>query len=356
MWYATFPILAACLAGIVQLSRNKNSVKFRGGKYPNPVKSSDSNIDIVLTESEKEQYHRDGFILKKGVLKGDALVDLIATSEALYAADDPASFSFQKLLFDLWRQEDGFAQVAFEYLPHIAAELMGLSSPDPNNEESDIDSSTAPEETVRILKDGFFAFKSKGNSGCGFHVDDSFFWPATEDSTGVNFWLTLSPIRVAEGGGIRVVNQTASKPILEECRAVIQQKSEHGFPQTCYMETLSPECHQKLTDASTVFDMEPGDALIWDRWTFHRSEPFNVDALEGREDEHRLRYTIRYVPGSAKANYIIDHKLQEKGEKFDSPYYPQVWPKALKSEIDPIQKGELDQHKNVSGSKFFQKK
>jgi len=351
MWYATIPILAACFAGAIQLSRNKNKVKFRGGgTYPTPIKSSDANTGIVLTDLEKEQYHRDGFILKKGVLKGNALADLIATSKALYARDVPGSSYFQKLLFNLWREEDGFAQVAFEYLPHLAAGLMDLPPLDSNDEKMDKDSSSAPEKSVRILKDGFFGLKSFNNSGCGFHIDDSFFWPATDDSTGVNVWLTLSPTRVEEGGGIRVVNQTASKPIIEECKAVIQKTSEKGYPSTCDMETLSPECHKKMTDASTVFDMEPGDALIWDRWTFHRSEPFNVDAFEGREEEHRLRYTIRYVPGTANASYAnyAVHESQEKGGVFDSPHYPQVWPRALKSEIDAIQKGLDKKGKKVT--------
>ena len=90
-----------------------------------------------------------------------------------------------------------------------------------------------------------------------------------------------------------------------------------------------------MLEASTVFDMEPGDALIWDRWTFHRSEPFHN---QGEGVQHKLRYTIRYIPGTAKASGIL-HEAQQKGEVFNTPYYPQVWPKAVKTEIKAIQKG-----------------
>ena len=101
-----------------------------------------------------------------------------------------------------------------------------------------------------------------------------------------------------------------------------------------------------MLEASTVFDMEPGDALIWDRWTFHRTEPFHIqgsDESAVQEDgeggvRHKMRYTIRYIPGTAKASGFL-HEPQKKGEVFNTPYYPQVWPKAIKSEIKAIRKG-----------------
>lgn len=112
-------------------------------------------------------------------------------------------------------------------------------------------------------------------------------------------------------------------------------------PSTCFMESLSPECHQKMMESSMVFDMEPGDALIWDRWTFHRSEPFRNDANNAPDEEeeiYKLRYTIRYVPGSALASGMV-HKSQEQGLPFDGPYYPKVWPDFVKEEIDSIRNG-----------------
>src|SRR5210317_211249 len=106
-------------------------------------------------------------------------------------------------------------------------------------------------------------------------------------------------MKISEGGGIRVVNQSKVEPIFEECRAAITAPGEKGYPLTCQMEQVSPKCHEQMLEASVVFDMEPGDALIWHRWTFHRSEPFHggdVDDDNDNKDEYRLRYTIRYVP------------------------------------------------------------
>mmetsp|Transcript_18981 Transcript_18981/g.28119 ORF Transcript_18981/g.28119 Transcript_18981/m.28119 type:complete len:369 (-) Transcript_18981:120-1226(-) len=328
-------LVTALLAASAQLYMTKRarpeSIKFRGGaQYPSiPKYTSD-----ILSEAEHEAFKRDGFIIKKGLLKGKELTEVIDAGEIYYKAKLTSlqkifSSSFAKLGFDVWRVNEKFTQVAMESaFPGIAAELMGM------------DSRTEEEKSVRILRDGFFGLKNKNNTGCGFHVDDPGFWPATEDSTGVNFWLALSPIRIAEGGGIRVVNQTLSRPFFDECKAVIQRMGPYG-PSTCFMESLSPECHQKMMESSMVFDMEPGDALIWDRWTFHRSEPFRNDANNAPDEEeeiYKLRYTIRYVPGSALASGMV-HKSQEQGLPFDGPYYPKVWPDFVKEEIDSIRNG-----------------
>jgi ectoine hydroxylase-related dioxygenase (phytanoyl-CoA dioxygenase family) len=340
MWHNAFPILAALIAGLVQLHRTRKTINFRGGaKYPaSPIHSTDANL---LTDSEKEEYHRDGFILKKGLLQGDALADMISAGEELYASqhalDAVFNKSFKKLSFELWRKDDRFAQLAFEsHLPSLSAELLDITPSEDSSENTAIPSA---EQSVRILRDGFFGFRSTNNTGCGFHVDDKYFWPASDESTGVNFWVALSPMRITEGGGIRVVNQSLAEPFFEECLKVI---SKPVFPPiTCEMETHSPDCHKQMLEASMVFDMEPGDALIWDRWTFHRTEPF---VTEG--EEHRLRYTIRYVPGTAEASGY-HHDSQKPGEVFNSPHYPQVWPLAVKSEIDAIQRG-LDKDQDLA--------
>lgn len=297
---------------------------------------SSSNLNAtdkasLLTEQEKKNYQRDGFILKKNLITGDQLADLIKAGESLYEkkheGDKMFAKFFAKLRMNVWQQDELFKNLAFSSsFPDISAELMGMKphhNMDDNKKEKD--ESSSRDNTVRILKDGFFGFKGVNNTGCGFHVDDKSFWPATDESTGVNFWLALSPMRVKEGGGIRVVSQDkVSNKLKERCLSHI--RSEGAFT-TCALAQLSPEDSQQLLERSTVFDMEPGDALIWDRWTFHRSEPFVVET-----EDHKLRYTIRYVPGSAKAEGFGLHESQKEGEYFNSAYYPQVWPETLPSE------------------------
>ncbi|CAJ1946730.1 unnamed protein product [Cylindrotheca closterium] len=362
MWQTAIIVAAAVILEVVQLHQSKaqsqDAIRFRGGaKHPKtpPLPS------VTITPTELTEYHRDGFVLKKGLLQGEELSKLMDSAEEIYATanhqkDANLPNFFKKLTFDLWRRKDEFAQLAFENLPSVAAEFLGVGDAyEMINNEDNNNNAHEKEETIRILKDGFFGFQQKNNTGCGFHVDDKIFWPASYETTGVNFWIALSPMRIQEGGGIRVVNQSKVEPIFEECRQAITNVGERGYSPTCDMEEVSPECHEKMLEASVVFDMEPGDALIWDRWTFHRSEPFRPVPEGERSEEHqcddpsagadgddyRLRYTIRYVPGKAKA-WGRHHPSQVTGETFDSPYYPQVWPSVLKSEMKSIQKGLED--------------
>jgi len=214
----------------------------------------------------------------------------------------------------------------------ISAQLLEAKQIDNNNNNI----------ALRILKDGFFGFQGGNkNTGCSFHCDDKFFWPASDDTTGVNVWLTLSSVTAQEGGGIRVVNQSLIEPrVFDECLAVIRGNTTGtSYNYTCQMETLSPTCFDKMMQASTVHDMEPGDALFWDRWTFHRSEPFVATAAD--DGVYKMRYTIRYVPDTAVAEGVV-HPSIDPGARLQGPYYPQVWPHALRDEVDAIRGGTLE--------------
>ena len=287
---------------------HKSSARFHLGMSP-PAATD-------LSPQEISDFRRDGFILKKQVVTGKALEDLVQTAQSIHKSrsmlDSIFKDSFVKLAMQIWREHEPFAELAFHSsFPSIAAELLEKPG------------------TVRILKDGFFAFKSTNNTGCGFHVDDKYFWPAHDSVTGVNFWLALSHYDSSQGGGIRLVNQSMiDAETFERCRDSIRESMA-----TCQMEKLSPSCHQKMLKSSLVPDMEPGDALIWDRWTFHRSEPFASIV-----PEVKYRYTIRYVPEASTALGML-HKSVQAGERFHGPYYPQVWPSPLQEELDAINAG-----------------
>jgi hypothetical protein len=90
--------------------------------------------------------------------------------------------------------------------------------------------------------------------------------------------------------------------------------------------------------------MEPGDAIVWDRWAFHRSVPFkatanatatestatasDIDSAAAASGALKLRYSIRYIPSTAKAAgaglYTGLHESVTVGQPFTSPHNPQV--------------------------------
>ena len=100
--------------------------------------------------------------------------------------------------------------------------------------------------------------------------------------------------------------------------------------------------------------MEPGDAVIWDRWTFHRGVPSTTatttSATTDVEEEDnnnqnekkqtngnvdKLRYSVRYVPSNAIAKGFVHYSVTG-GSEFDSHHYPQVWPNLIPREIEAL--------------------
>ena len=101
------------------------------------------------------------------------------------------------------------------------------------------------------------------------------------------------------------------------------------------MKSLSPECHAKMEESKLEWDMKPGDAIIWDRWTFHRGV---AAVIEDDTNFLKRRYSIRYMPYGSKAGPFV-HTSVRPGSYFDSPYYPQVWPRLKESEVKAFTHG-----------------
>ena len=301
------------VAVAVYLSRifGKEPLIFSNGSNVPPAP-----LPSFVTDEQKAMFQQTGVLFIPGLLQGDMLRDAMDAGEQVFRKPSLLSFLFRsayaKLSIQEWQNIPGLARAAFE-------SSMGSITADLLNET----------KSIRILKDAIFGQASAG-LGCGYHVDDKGFWPANDDSTGINFWIALSDYNAETGGGIRVAPGSHVADWAAECRAAITG----GFAKTCRMAELSPDCDAKLNQMSVVYDMKPGDAILWDRWIFHRQEPFQT-VVDG---SYKLRYTIRYIPSNARAEGML-HASVERGEPFNSPYHPQVWPAAIPLEVETIHKG-----------------
>jgi hypothetical protein len=162
---------------------------------------------VTLTPQQLQDYHRDGFVFVQGLLSEQEAAQL--KESAIYASsrlfDVFALFGksrYKTIMFDLWRTSSDIASLSLQALPHVAAQLMIHSDYNDNTETS-----RPHTETIRLLRDAFFAYQPPGEA-CGWHVDDAGFWPAVEDTTGPTFWIALDPLLVSEGGGLAVLNRT----------------------------------------------------------------------------------------------------------------------------------------------------
>jgi Phytanoyl-CoA dioxygenase (PhyH) len=313
-----------------------------------------------LMPGQVEEYHRNGVILVRGLLSPQEAIQLKraanAANEKLFSVFGlfPGSL-YKHLMFDLWRTNPEIASLSLQALPKVAAPLM--ASPPPQTKEQSDGAATdggrpaaetaAASPTVatppfRLLRDAFFEY-APPSGGCGWHVDDAGFWPSAEDTAGPTVWIALDPSSIREGGGLAVLNRTAfrqTEPLElteEYCREAIAGA-------TCDMAGKSPECAAKMDASRLEFDMAPGDAIVWDRWTYHRgvagTDAFPPNAV-------KQRYSVRYIPHGATAFGAV-HKSVKQGEVFDSPYYPQVWPHLLESEMKALEHG-LDQDVTLVG-------
>ena len=195
---------------------------------------------------------------------------------------------------------------------------------------------------MRVLKDALLAL-SPGDEGCGWHVDDKGFWPCHDDpdlgalDEGVNVWITLSPLKASEGGGLAVAPGSSRASWRERVRALIPAP-----PLTCRLAELSPEYNSRLDAMKVLHDMEPGDAIFHSRYCFHKGEQFD-------EGDTKLRYSIRYMPADARLFDIGDYEaaIREKGLADGAPladageYFPQVWPKPIRGERWRVRLGLL---------------
>lgn len=271
-----------------------------------------------LTKAEINKFKRDGFLVMRQLVTGNELRDLQTAGDEIahsfFWTDLVFRSFYQKIRMQTWRSKHAVAKFAFEStLPSIAAQLLGEQT------------------SIRILKDAIF-IQSPGKPGCGFHVDDKGFWPADDESGGINFWVALSHYTEAEGGGIRVARGSHTAKWAKECRDIIKVAAGEK-PRTCNMDEWSPKCNEHLWKVSETHDVEPGDVILWDRWLFHKGETFRHN--DTNTTVSKLRYTIRYIPSNAVAMGIHHGSVQD-GEHYHGHHYPQVWPQVLESEIKKL--------------------
>lgn len=287
----------------------------------------------TLTPQQIATYEKEGVVFVPGLLPVKESDMLQKTAEfAMNRVFQVASLFGTKLYsslgFDLWRTSPEVASFALQSLPKTVSPLLSYSTNPQNQVE------------FRLLRDAMFQYKA-GGQGCGWHVDDLGFWPTAEDTDGPTIWIALDEIQVSQGGGLAVINSTlfeelgsvySSNSTLEMCRKIIVSN-------TCAMKMLSPECHARMEASKMEWDMKPGDAIIWNRWTFHRG----VAAVDENIDPDtfvKRRYSVRYTPYGSRAGPFMIHPSVGEGNLLDSsPYYPRVWPSLLEEEVAAIEHG-----------------
>jgi Phytanoyl-CoA dioxygenase (PhyH) len=197
---------------------------------------------------------------------------------------------------------------------------------------------------------------------CDWHVDDVGFWPESyisEQHEGINVWIALEDMPAQFQGSMALAPGSHKADWRYDAyHAIGQNRSYHGgFTKkemmqraqageklftTCEMRQQAPDISRMIDETAFIPDIKKGDIIFATRTLFHRTlavTSAGVKHYSERGIEHLNRYSIRYVPSTARlprgwafewgilANERNAGKSLDEAMEGDSLlWYPQVWP------------------------------
>lgn len=232
-----------------------------------------------LSEQQVAHFFENGYVLVPQLVPPSALSQMRAavSPEKPSARQNPL---YSHLDFFTWRLDPIFKQIATRSKVAAAAlQLTPLSA-----------QVAANSRAMVVVQDAFFRMRGD-NKGCGFHVDDPFFWPCPRDAPGpgINAWIALDDV-TEDGGGLTIVPRSHEKQFLPFRKAIEGN--------TCMLAELDKLKNDHLESLALSPVMTAGDVILHTRWLFHRGNPFKHGSA-AQKGAGIGRYSIRYMPGDA---------------------------------------------------------
>lgn len=238
-----------------------------------------------LTEEQVEHFFREGYVVARSLLPESQIAAMCEAADQL----DGSRKGTPQPLYDELVIGGSLAGSAFRSQVALRAPLADAVR--------QLVEASSGDRGIVLLKDAFFRLRGR-NKGCGFHVDDSFFWPCPRDAPGpgVNAWIPLDPVRGAGGGGMAIAPRSHTEEYLDVREAIL--------PSTCTLSEMAPPLNERLEAIAEKPAFEVGDVLLCTRFLFHRGEGFGADEDEEVVENGVRRYTVRYMPGNAEVRPI----------------------------------------------------
>lgn len=336
---------------------------------PFKIYKVDNNNGPFVTKQMRLAYENDGVVAVRGLLSKHQM-DLLETasnqlvpaqlapeerkrkrgkSERQFHTVQSGAIFLESPDSENATMSSGFREAAlFSSIPQMAADLLKLD----NN------------ETMRLFRDIFLS-KDSDQFVCGWHVDDTGFWPATAEAVGINAWIAIDDMPTYSGGGFALAVGSHKAPWRQDAHKAIGSTMTYpkdGFKDvqdlfdsrvgegTCNLKRAAPHLNRRMEETKRIYEVKRGDVIFTDRWLFHRTMPFNRRVLEKREaaGEPELifrRYSLRYNPGSAKIPKGYGTELSvlwddanggrtaDEVASKDGPWYPLCYPSASEDEM-----------------------
>jgi hypothetical protein len=274
--------------------------------------NNDNDIDNLVSQEMHESFDRDGVIAIRGLLDLDLLrlidettADIISKEKEKINAKEkkkpkvltgrktnPKQFFTvnQGAIFSSPIDDENnststastssdaispFVKIAMlSNIPRVVANLLHFDSYSDSDFDDTCGSANNNNKTLRILRDIFLA-KDEEEYICGYHVDDTGFWPALVEKPGepigINAWVALDDMPIENGGGFALAVGSHSASWREEAynltgsthcfpdggyqssRDVLQNRPGNG---TCNIQYTAPHIHRRMEETKRVYDIK----------------------------------------------------------------------------------------------------
>lgn len=152
--------------------------------------SGDHRAHGALSRAQLAAYERDGVIVVRGLLTSEEAARAVEAAALIEKAKATLrSTHYSGLAFGSLQASPALRHAALQSrAPKVVAQLMAHEAarrragvgPRPVAGAERSEPPAAGDEEVRVLKDAFLSFVP-GKQGCGWHRDDSYFWPCPEN-------------------------------------------------------------------------------------------------------------------------------------------------------------------------------
>ena len=244
-----------------------------------------------------------------------------------------------------------------------------------------------------VYRDIFMSKSVDDDKFCDWHVDDIGFWPESYDSQqeGINVWIAMEDMPAHYHGSMALSpgSHRADEWRFDAYNAIGQNRTlDGGFTKeemeeraangeklrsTCDIAKFDPDLRERIEETIFIPDIKKGDVIFATRTLFHRTAPVTEEGKQYYKDlgiDYLNRYSIRYVPGSAKLpsgwgfEWSIVTDPQNSGQKLDTVmdydenmWYPRAWPSTeenLDVGLDDVAKNTLETAKTKSRVEIFE--
>jgi cyanophycin synthetase len=263
--------------------------------------------DIALTSAARADYRRTGALHIQGLFTGDGMELLIqANEEDVQQADHPEKFTsaFDRYSNRLFSRSDRLKGVV-DKLKGVLAEIVG----------EDI-----------VFTQGLVLHMKQGTLGFAWHFDEFSFCFVRPQDMGFTLWIPLIPIYTEQQhGGLIWVNQDdfSARNRMQQWAHYEKRGRRAGEPGDRYGTAkngqygdtwVGPLDQELLTDLKQGCDMELGDALVFDRYTWHKSHPLGPGPIPSR-----TAIVLRVVSADARFDKALFENVMANRADQDPP-------------------------------------